>query len=139
MISRARSGRKLKKITVSLSLIVATGLPFSVIAVGTKNSSVTSFAYRKPSIAATALSAVSPSPFGQLICLLHTIPAVITVHCIIASGNSSISPMPDSFILASSAYDKLFTGIRTVYHDHQGSSVRIRFSSPSLFAISSSP
>ena len=41
---RARSGRKLKKITESFGLIVATGLPSFSTTVGTTNSSVTSAA-----------------------------------------------------------------------------------------------
>ena len=61
VISLALSGLKLKKITESFSFTTDKGFPFSVITVGTTNSSVTFSAY-EASIAATALSACFPSP-----------------------------------------------------------------------------
>lgn len=57
MISLARSGRKLKKITESPSFTVATGVPFFVTTNGTTNSSVTSLSKEAwiPSVADAAV------------------------------------------------------------------------------------
>ena len=112
VISLARSGRKLKNIN---GILVRNSCNRvcrpSPITVGSNELICLVHHHRTPeSVPLQHLFPLSPSPCCQsLICKLHTIPAVITIHCIITSGHHGCRSHQRrvSFIFASSCCNEI--------------------------------
>ena len=60
-----------------------------------------------------ALSSFSLASGQHFVCFLHTIPSVITIHCVVTSGNRCDLANTNFFHLSFQFFDELFTGSRS--------------------------